>query len=95
LPVFWSTVVYPLGVQYYSCASAPAGSIVFFSWPFSRCVFVSVTVYLLSTNLRFKSASSSAYFGTKRALEERNLRAGKKRKKIWNFWELSLREEKK
>jgi hypothetical protein len=44
-----------------------------------------VTVYLASTNLRFKSASNSAYFGAKRALEKRILRAGKKRKKIGTF----------
>ncbi len=85
LPVFRSIVVSPLGVQYYSCASAPAGSVVFFSWSFSRCIFVSEMVHLPSTNLRFKSASNSAYFGAKRALENRNLRAGKKRKKNWNF----------
>ncbi len=65
LPVFRPTVISPLGVQYYSCASAPTGSVAFFFWPFSRCVFVSATVHLSGANLGLKSASNSAYFGGK------------------------------
>jgi hypothetical protein len=42
-----------------------------------------------------KALQTALNFGAKRALEKRNLRAGKKRKKNWNFWKLSLREKKK